>query len=157
MNFDSKAFGTGYVVLNVYIRLTPGDGNIYTTTRYMELRSTMDYAVHVTTRYIQLHSTWYYTVYTTTQYMGLRSTWDYAVHGTTQYSRLYGTGDYTVQVRKVHGTMPHLGLRSTMYFDLAWTSYPGQVDNDSTLKLVLKVIFVFICLSWFRQSSKKTR
>ena len=92
----------------------------------MGLRSTVDYAVHVTTRYIQLHSTW-----------------DYAVHGTTQYMGLHGTGDYTVQVRKVHGTMPHLGLRSTLYFfDHAWTSYPGQVDNDSTLKLVLKVIFV---------------
>jgi hypothetical protein len=47
---------------------------VYTTTQYMGLRSTMDYAVHVTTRYIQL-----------------RSAWDYAVHGTTRYMRLRST------------------------------------------------------------------
>ena len=116
MNYDSRALDTGYVVLNVYIRLTPGDGNIYiyTTTRYMELRSTMDYAVHVTTRYMQLHSTgeestwdyaapgtiYNYAVQETTRYMGLRSTRDYAVHGTTQYMGLRSTWDYTVQETK---------------------------------------------------------
>ena len=81
----------------------------------------MDYAVHGTTQYMGLHSTGDYTVQETTRYRrlhgtGEESTWDYAAPGTTQYN--------------VFLTM--LGLATQ-----------ARSTNDATLKLVLKVIFIW--------------
>ena len=116
----------------------------------MLLHGIYNYTVHGTTQYMGLRSTWDYAVHGTTQYMRLRGTWEYTVQETTRYRRLHVTGCYAVHVRTVHGTTPHLGLRSTLQFwNLAWICYPGRSDNDSTLKLVLKVIFVLfnlVCL-----------
>ena len=92
----------------------------------MELRSIMDYAVHVTTCYMQLHITG---EDSTLDYAAPETIYNYAVHGTTQYMGLRSTADYTVQVRKVHGTMPHRDSAIQCINDYAWISYPGQVNN----------------------------
>ena len=104
----------------------------------MGLRSTMDYAVHVTTRYIQLHSTYNDTVQWTTQYMGLRSTRDYAVHGTIRYRRLHGTGEESTWDYAAPGTTHY-----NVFLTMLGLATQARSTNDATLKLVLKVIFIW--------------
>ena len=58
-------------------------------------------------------------------------------------------GNVTIQTsRGIESPPPGNYIRAAAEWEeiqaltIAWTSYPGQVDDDSTLKLVLKVIFV---------------